>query len=392
MALTPEDIEQHTFKVSRRGYDKVEVDRFLGQVATSYRELDQRAEAAATDAAVSAWPGRRTATADDDLADGGSPTPGGELFARDGAGDDFNRLGTEVASVLRTAHASVAQLRHEAEIEAAVIRQRAEREIADLRHEADTYAARVRAEADAYAHGKVGEAEVATRDADRLLADAQARADAKLADTERRVSIITEQAEANAQARSQEILAEADRRLAAAKSTEDALRARLIAAHGDLRAALEQFTAPEASPAEAPAPAEPSMPPTLDLTGDRESEPVLDLTEDGGGATVAGEPAVPPGWPGAPPLTGRIDDLFGDQGTAPTALVGAPAPAHAPEAETAAAAPVVESPAPADAPSPSVDHGADDEDEASDPLPDIVRSAIGRAVQSAVSRGDAAAG
>lgn len=386
MALTPEDIEQHTFKVSRRGYDKVEVDRFLGQVATSYRELNQRAETAATDAAVSAWPGG--GPVEDDRTTDGAPAPGGELFAQAGTGDDFNRLGTEVASVLRTAHASVAQLRHEAEIEAAVIRQRAEREVADLRHEADTYAARVRAEADAYASGKATEAEGATRDADRLLADAQARADAKLADTERRVSIITEQAEANAQARSQEILAEADRRLAAAKSTEDALRARLIAAHGDLRAALEQFTAPSASPAEASGPAEPPMPPTLDLTGDRGVEPVLDLTEGASTETGAGEPAVPPGWPGAPPLTGRIDDLFGDQGVGPAGLGGTTTPV----AEAPAAAPAVEAPPAAEAPSPSVDHAGDDEDEAADPLPDIVRSAIGRAVQSAVSRGDAASG
>src|SRR5687768_12139169 len=136
MALTPEDIEAHTFKVARRGYDKVEVDRFLGQVATDDRQLQ---EAAAT------GPGARRAT--DVLTPAaytpqaapvvapplprreppsfGSPTttPGGQLFAVDeaaagpaaapaaptpptvaptvapaadepaGDGDDFNRLG-----------------------------------------------------------------------------------------------------------------------------------------------------------------------------------------------------------------------------------------------------------------------------------------------------------
>src|SRR5690606_34873485 len=127
MALTPEDIEQHIFKVSRRGYDKVEVDRFLGEVAKSYRDLQQQVHGA-----VLVTPGPSTAPgaapeapdAEDTgrspllprRAPGATAPGGGELFSFDqrpepagtpGEADDFQRLGTEVATVLRTAHASV---------------------------------------------------------------------------------------------------------------------------------------------------------------------------------------------------------------------------------------------------------------------------------------------
>ncbi|OWY59967.1 hypothetical protein B7486_71725, partial [cyanobacterium TDX16] len=37
MPLTPEDIENRTFEVRKRGYDKTQVDRFLGEVANAYR-------------------------------------------------------------------------------------------------------------------------------------------------------------------------------------------------------------------------------------------------------------------------------------------------------------------------------------------------------------------
>ena len=81
MALTPEDIEQHIFKVARRGYDKVEVDRFMGEVAKSYREVQSMLDGVSTGTGT---------TAD---VTGGSPLPvrtpgattegGGELFSFD---------------------------------------------------------------------------------------------------------------------------------------------------------------------------------------------------------------------------------------------------------------------------------------------------------------------
>ena len=444
MALTPEDIEQHIFKVSRRGYDKVEVDRFLGEVAKSYRDLHQRADEAQK--AAAAGPTELPVRVPGATTEGGGalfsldrtpeptaplvvevapePAPALEPAAVDPApgGDDFQRLGSEVADVLRTAHASVAQLRHEAEVEAAITRQRAEREVADLRRDAEVqaalvrqaaerdvavlradaegYASRLRAEADEYAAQvhvdtdraateRAAAAALALEQAERRLTEARVAADAVLAEADQRAAAILREAEvealarraeleaesaradAEATARREELLADAERRLDLAAGTEAALRARLVAAHGDLGATLAKF--PEPSPA-APAPdlepepqteteTETPVAPRVDLTG-AGADVVLDLTQDAEEAPAAAEPPVPPGWPGAPPATGRLDDLFGDHRAADPTPLAAEGTVAAPEAPLA----------------PAVD---------TDPLPDIVRNAIGRAVQSAVERSDA---
>lgn len=447
MALTPEDIEQHIFKVARRGYDKVEVDRFMGEVAKSYREVQSMLDGVSTGTGT---------TAD---VTGGSPLPvrtpgattegGGELFSFDrgpahapapalapvepeiepepepepgpeptAEGDDFQRLGTEVADVLRTAHSSVAQLRHEAEVEAAVIRQRADREVADLRRnaeveaavlregaerdaaalkaDAETYAWRLRAEADEYAARvhvdtdrdateRAAAAALALDQAEHRLHEARIAADALLAEADQRATAIVREAEVAALARKaeleaqavkaaaedrirrEELLAEVEHRLDAAAGTEAALRARLVAAHGDLSAALARFPADVDSPAPAAevGPDVPATAPTVDLTDASGDHVVLDLTGDA--ADPDAEPPVPSGWPGAPPAPGRVDDPLGH-----------PVPASSGSSSVATdlatpAAPAAPEAAPIDA----------------DPLPDIVRNAIGRAVQSAVDRGDA---
>ena len=431
MALTPEDIEQHTFKVSRRGYDKVEVDRFLGEVAKGYRDLRQRADEAASSTGEPAEVPVRTPDA--------TTEGGGALFSLDrttepvaplvvGAppetldpvpgGDDFQRLGTEVAEVLRTAHASVAQLHHDAEVEAAVIRQRAEREVTDLRRDAEvqaalirqaaerdaaalradaeSYASRLRAEADEYAAQvhvdtdraateRAAAAALSLEQAEQRLAETSIAADALMAQADQRAATILREAEvqalalrteleaemsradAEAQARREMLMAEAERRLELAVGTEAAVRARLVGAHGDVSAALAKFpeTPPAAvavSPEPEPEP-EPASAPTVDLTDERVTGPVIDLTDadaldpDRG----ADDSLVPPGWPGAPPPTGRPDDLFGDRRPVPGGVgaVGTDvASPPAPEAQPALA----------------------------EDLPDIVRNAIDRAVQSTVDR------
>ncbi|MCB1002756.1 MAG: DivIVA domain-containing protein [Acidimicrobiales bacterium] len=414
MALTPEDIEQHIFKVSRRGYDKVEVDRFLGEVARSYRDLRHqldRTVLATTEPTPPADP-----PAPDPGPSAGPTEDGGALFRLDrgpepppaapGGPDDFQRLGSEVAEVLRTAHASVAQLRHEAEVEASVLRQRAEREVAELRREAEVQAARIRQEAqrdaaalrgDAqrYAEGlrneadeyaarthvdtdrdvaeKAAAAQAALDDAERRLAEARIAADAVVAEAEARADAVVRDAELDIAQRRQELeaeaeaeaaaaaerrdalLAEATRRLDAARDTEEALRRRLVAARGDLGATLARFP-------EVQAPAEPAPGPVVDLS-DEAPDIVLDLTELDDEA--GDEPPVPPGWPGAPPLQGRVHDLFGDQDLEPVApSVLATDDPPAPEAPIAP-------------------------EDVDGPLSDIVRDAIGRAVRNAVDRDDA---
>lgn len=437
MALNPEDIEAHIFKVARRGYDKVEVDRFLGQVATDYRQLQQLAAAAgpAATPSPSATPaplprrepptvGSRPAT---------SATGSGQLFALDQPAepgdDDYNRLGSEVADVLRTAHQSVATLRHEAEVDAALIRKQAERDVEELRREADDYAARVRVEADAYAAERANEAHLSRRQADQALAEAKAKADAQVADTERRIVAITEQAEIAARSRAQEILAEADRRLEdanrqieQARSTEDALRTRLTSVHGDLSAALGRLAGdrtPEDAEAEPEAeaegevevdatvtagaePAGAAVPAdalaverdaTLDLTNQAATGAVIDLTD--ADAIDSGEPTVPPGWPGPAPAPSRVDDLFGDRGGA-VATADPLLDSHVPGPDDAAAtasqsAPSDDGPAAETAPE-AADASASTGEQSpageNDPLTDIVRDAIGRAVQSAMQHDD----
>lgn len=358
MTLTPEDIETHTFKVSRRGYDKVEVDRFLGQIATSFREVQS---GAATVPGPAPLPQRVPA------ATGAAPgdaqgTVAGELFEVEADRDDFNRLGSEVADVLRTAHHSVATLRHEAEVEAAVIRQQAEREVADLRREADEYATRIKSEADTYAGDRAAQANFSRREAERVLAEAQAKADANLADTERRVAAITGRAEAMAQARTEEILADANRRITDAHSTEQALRQQLIAAHGDLTSAIGRF------------PATPE--PVVDLSDEAMAggTPVVDLTEgranpaNPASTSDGAEPIVPTGWPGGVGAgVAHGGDLFADDRTGGTTVTAERQRPTAPPTDPLADAASTTS---------------------GDPLADAMKSAIGRAVQSAMTRTD----
>lgn len=443
MALTPEDIEQHIFKVSRRGYDKVEVDRFMGEVAKSYREVQQRIDevSAGTEATADATVGSPLPV----RTPGATTEGGGELFSFDrdpvpvpvpvpvqseierepeptpepaAEGDDFQRLGTEVADVLRTAHSSVAQLRHEAEVEAAVIRQRADREIVDLRRnaeveaalvregaerdaaalkadaeshawrlraEADEYAARVHVDTDRDATERTAAAALALDQAEHRLHEARIAADAMLADADQRATAIVREAEvaalarkaeleaqsakadAEARIRREDLLAEAEQRLDAVAGTEAALRARLVAAHGDLSAALARFPADVASPAPAAevGPDVPATPPTVDLTDASGDHVVLDLTGDA--ADPDAEPPVPSDWPGPPPALGRVDDPLGH-------------PVSASSESSSVATDLATPAAPAAPEAASID---------ADPLPDIVRNAIGRAVQSAVDRGDA---
>lgn len=430
MALTPEDIEQHTFKVSRRGYDKVEVDRFLGEVAKGYRDLRQRADEAASP------PGEPTELPV--RTPGATTEGGGALFSLDRTtepvaplvagvppepldpapgGDDFQRLGTEVAEVLRTAHASVAQLHHDAEVEAAVIRQRAEREVTDLRRDAEvqaalirqaaerdaaalqadaeSYASRLRAEADEYAAQvhvdtdraateRAAAAALSLEQAEQRLAETSIATDALMAEADQRAATILREAEvqalarrteleaemsradAAAQAQREVLMAEAERRLELAVGTEAAVRARLVGAHGDVSAALAKF--PETPPAPVPVSPEPepAAAPTVDLTDERDTGPVIDLTD---ADTVehdrgADDSLVPPGWPGAPPPTGRPDDLFGDRRPVPGGV-------------GAVATDVASPPAPEAPPAPAA---------LAEDLPDIVRNAIDRAVRSTVDR------
>jgi DivIVA domain-containing protein len=144
--MTPDEIENHVFSLVRRGFDPDEVNTFLHEVAATLAE-------ALTDPPADEPVGEPADAA------AGAVTVSGE--------DDFGRLGEEVATILRQAHESVAELQHRAEADAALIRLTAEEEAAAMlrRADADRQAAAV-------------ELEAARNEAARVLADIARQADA----------------------------------------------------------------------------------------------------------------------------------------------------------------------------------------------------------------------
>ncbi|MEL7206627.1 MAG: DivIVA domain-containing protein, partial [Actinomycetota bacterium] len=111
--MTPEEIEGKEFGVSRRGYDRDEVDEFLVEVAGVVRD----AEAAAASAPE---PGSDDSGSGDSDSEAAADDPGSiraRLAGGDDDTDDFGRLGAEVALVLRTADEAATKRRSEAEAE-----------------------------------------------------------------------------------------------------------------------------------------------------------------------------------------------------------------------------------------------------------------------------------
>jgi len=149
MTITPDEIENRVFPLVRRGYDPAEVDDFLKDVAAT---LAQAQGGLATPPAA--------------VAEAPAAAPAPEPRAAVVQPDDYNRLGEEVAAILRQAHDSVALLRHRAEADAALIRQNAQREAGELTHRAD-----------ADRQAAAIELEAARGESDRILADVQRRVD-----------------------------------------------------------------------------------------------------------------------------------------------------------------------------------------------------------------------
>lgn len=205
MAITPEEIEQRSFAFVRRGYDTEEVDTFLAEVAATLR--DAQAESARLNAELAAEPPPPP------------PPPETPITAVTAGGDDFSRLGEEVAAVLRQAHESVARLREQAEAEAQQTRHEAEAESALLREQAQR-------ELD---------------EANNVLNRTQAEADAKRAEIQREADATTEQAVNRARARTREIIEQAKLDARAAIDAQRAVRERLEGTRGDVDRALERL-------------------------------------------------------------------------------------------------------------------------------------------------------
>lgn len=329
MALSPEDITSRKFTITRRGYDTDEVDTFLGFVAREVHNL--QAGSRPQQPLPERRPQHQTPgpPAPDPPTQGrGAPQqpPGPSAPAQpapaqapaqppQAGGDDFERLGSEVASVLRTAHESVDKLRADAEQAAGALRQRAEKDAAELRAvtareceelqaRASAEAERLRSEAATYAVETRRQADEKLDSAAHQVVDAEERSEALMAETKARAAAVrdeaqqqaasvlataeakaretTEQAEAHAQARKNELLGYARSRLDSAAQAERVTFERLAATVTELEELLARLRSQ----------------PRIDVE--------IDLEE--GTVIVPDQPAEAPGAAGPTPRPRIVDD------------------------------------------------------------------------------------
>lgn len=215
MALTPDEIEGREFRVVDEGYDMVQVDTFLTEVAASYRY-----------AVHNLLPG----------ASGVGPATGRHPAANTGA-DALTKVGQEVADILRSAEKVADTVRTEAESDAATIRARADLEVAELRQAA----------------------ELDREQAKRLLTTAQDQADTIVAEAKQQSSTLVRQADEEATQRSDELLGRSQRHAEQILRAERAVVERLHDVRNDVENAIDKLAGSEERP-------------VLDLTS---GEPVL---------------------------------------------------------------------------------------------------------------------
>jgi len=157
MDLDIDQLERRTFPISRRGYDRDDVDAFLTAIASDYRKVVgeyREAIQAAKDAVHSA--------ATDAAALSSTHT--------------FENVGSHVASILATASQAAENLKLEAEQEAEAIQKAAQVEVAELRRVAETYYAEAK-DRRAQAEQEAGALRMTARsDVDQIIAEAHTQA------------------------------------------------------------------------------------------------------------------------------------------------------------------------------------------------------------------------
>jgi len=165
--LDIDEIELRTFPISRRGYDRSDVDAFLTAIAADYRRTKaeyDRAVQSARDAARSA-----------------------AAAAAVSNNPSFENVGSQVATILATASQAAETLRAEAEQDSDAIRKVAEEEIAELK--------RIAAADLAEAQDLRANAE---QEADTLRAVAQSGADEIVAQAHRQAAQVEQEAKERA--------------------------------------------------------------------------------------------------------------------------------------------------------------------------------------------------
>jgi DivIVA domain-containing protein len=222
MALTPEEIEGRQFPVVSTGYDRDQVDRFLAEVALSYRVRGQVA-----------LPHESTSPAAPPPLPPPPPPPPIQTSgtSRGSAGtdrsdDSFDRLGDEVADILRSAQRLGESLRAAAETEAADRRAAAELEIAEA----------------------VQAAERDREQAKRVLVRAQERADAVVREAEEQAQERLTRANLEAEERSAQLLAHSRRHAEQVLRAERAAVERLRSVRADIESAITRLAGSETDP------------------------------------------------------------------------------------------------------------------------------------------------
>jgi DivIVA domain-containing protein len=214
VALTPDEIEGREFRVVDQGYDRVQVDAFITEVAASYRYAVHNLLPGASGVGQSA--GRHPSAS---------------------AAENLTRVGQDVAEMLRSAEKIAETLQAEAEAEASSVRAAADVEAAELRQGAERD----------------------REQAKRLLVHAQEQADAIVAEAEEQARERLKQADEEATERAEELLSRSQRHAEQILRAERAVIERLHAVRGDVDLAIDRVAGSEERP-------------VLDLTS---GEPVL---------------------------------------------------------------------------------------------------------------------
>lgn len=270
MALTPDEIEGRDFRVVDQGYDRVQVDQFLTEVAASYRYAVHNMLPGAS--GVGSAAGRHPAAAGTDA---------------------LSRVGEEVSEILRSAEKIAETVRTEADNDAANVRSRADLEATEL-HQA---------------------AERDREQAKKLLTHAQEQADTIVAEAEEQARAVLAQANDEATQTSEEMLGRSRRHAEQILRAERAVVDRLHEVRADVDAAIDRLAGSEERP-------------VLDLTS---GEPVLRI--GGRLPSPEGDQAADEGDPLRTMIRAAVDRAAGQgaAGTGPDADTPTPDTDEAPD-------------------------------------------------------------
>lgn len=312
MSTSPDDLRNKTFSIVKKGYERGEVHRFLGNVADDLEQFNRNtatddeiieADVIETEEVEPQSEVEPEVDADVDVdveeaeidqghdeslaaqAPRESEAAGAEDTSRRSttsvSSDDFDRVGNEISLMLRQAQESSLKIRNDAEVEArtlvdqvrldiesdrlaheqaaAELITRTEDRATAMRTDAEDYAAQVRESADSYSDERREEVEqvhagtLAAAEGDRALAAdtlqaARDEADATTSEAKRRADDIIAKAEKDAQEKSDLLLAEARTTLTNLVDAEKSSRSNLEDARGAIEGALAQLKLSDKAP------------------------------------------------------------------------------------------------------------------------------------------------